>query len=170
MGKNKKESLIFVLMIAATMVFIMSCYNILIMDGPSWGVLTHAVMGFIPAYLFALIGDLFIVGKIVKKIIPNFVKPTDSMKKRGLFMCFFTGTGMVIWMSFFGAVVNVGFGPDLLLAYGMGILKNYIFAIPLNLLIVSPLIRMLFFKMFPPVHTTEEKNTTIITTEESFQM
>lgn len=169
MGKNKKEHLIFVLMIAATMVFIMSCYNILIMDGPSFGVLTHALMGFIPAYLFALIGDLFIVGKIVGKIIPNFVKPDDSMKKRGLFMCFFTGTGMVIWMSFFGAVVNVGFGPNLLKAYGMGIIKNFIFAIPLNLLIVSPIIRLIFFKMFPPVQAEEESINTV-TTEESFQM
>lgn len=169
MGKNKKEHLIFVLMIAATMVFIMSCYNILIMDGPSWSVLTHAFMGFVPAYVFALIGDLFIVGKIVSKIIPNFVKPDDSMKKRGLFMCFFTGTGMVIWMSFFGAFINVGFGPDLLKAYGMGIIKNFIFAIPLNLLIVSPIIRLLFFKMFPPVQIEEESINTV-TTEESFQI
>lgn len=58
---------------------------------------------------------------------------------------------MVLWISFFDAVTNVGFGPNLLPAYGMGIIKNFVFAIPLNLLIVSPLIRTLFFKMFPPV-------------------
>lgn len=52
-------------MIAGTMVFIMSCYNILMMEGPSWSVFTHALMRFIPAYIFALIGDLFIVEKIV---------------------------------------------------------------------------------------------------------
>lgn len=65
MGNNKKRTFSFFKMIAGTMVFIMSCYNILMMEGPSWSVFTHALMRFIPAYIFALIGDLFIVEKIV---------------------------------------------------------------------------------------------------------
>ena len=148
MGKNKKEHFIFILMICTTMVFIMSCYNIAIMEGFSANVFKHAVMGFIPAFIFALIGDIFIVGKIVKAITSKLLTPEDSMKKRG------------IYMSFFGAVTNVGFGPNLLPAYGMGIIKNFIFAIPLNLLIVSPLMRTIFFKMFPPVATKDLKEKT----------
>lgn len=154
MGKNKKEHLIFVLMICTTMVFIMSCYNITLIEGFSVNVFKHAIMGFIPAFIFALIGDLFIVGKIVKIIASKIIKPGDSMKKVGICMSFFTGCGMVLWMSFFGAVTNVGFGPNLLPAYSMGIVKNFIFSIPLNLLIVSPLIRGLFFKIFPPTIDT----------------
>ena len=45
MGKNKKEHFIFILMICTTMVFIMSCYNIAIMEGFSANVFKHAVMG-----------------------------------------------------------------------------------------------------------------------------
>ncbi len=55
MGKNKKEHFIFILMICTIMVFIMSCYNIAIMEGFSANVFKHAVMGFIPAFIFALI-------------------------------------------------------------------------------------------------------------------
>ncbi|EPZ58514.1 putative membrane protein [[Clostridium] sordellii ATCC 9714] len=67
MGKNKVEHFIFILMICTSMVFIMSCYNIALMEGLSFNVLKHAVLGFIPAFLFALVGDIFIVGQIVKK-------------------------------------------------------------------------------------------------------
>ena len=151
MGKNKKEHFIFILMICTTMVFIMSCYNIAIMEGFSANVFKHAVMGFIPAFIFALIGDIFIVGKIVKAITSKLLKPEDSMKKRGIYMSFFTGCGMVLWMSAFGVVTNLGFGPHFFAAYGLGIVRNVIVAMPLNLLIVSPLIRAIFFKMFPPV-------------------
>jgi hypothetical protein len=119
------------------------------MEGISLNVLKHAIVGFIPAFIFALIGDIFIVGKIVKVIVSKILKPEDSMKKRGICMSFFTGCGMVLWMSFFGAVTNVGFGPALLPAYGLGIIKNFIFAIPLNLFIVSPIIRTIFFNMYP---------------------
>ena len=86
MGKNKKEHFIFILMICTTMVFIMSCYNIAIMEGFSANVFKHAVMGFIPAFIFALIGDIFIVGKIVKAITSKLLKSEDSMKKRNLYV------------------------------------------------------------------------------------
>ena len=149
MGNNKKEHFIFILMICTTMVFIMSCYNLALMEGISLDVLKHAIVGFIPAFIFALIGDIFIVGKIVKVIVSKILKPEDSMTKRGICMSFFTGCGMVLWMSFFGAVTNVGFGSALLPAYGIGIIKNFVFAIPLNLFIVSPIIRTIFFNMYP---------------------
>ena len=150
MFKNKKEHFIFILMICTTMVFIMSCYNVAIIEGFSSKIFLHALLGFPPAFLFALIGDVFIVGKIVKILAPKFIKEDDSMVKIGMVMSFLTGCGMVLWMSFFGTVTNLGFGSHFFSAYGIGIIKNFVFAIPLNLLIVSPLIRALFFKMFPP--------------------
>ena len=150
MFKNKKEHFIFILMICTTMVYIMTCYNVALIEGFSLNIFKHALLGFPPAFIFALIGDIFVVGKIVKVLAPKFIKKNDSMAKIGIIMSFLTGCGMVLWMSFFGAVTNVGFGPHLLAAYGVGIVKNFIFAIPLNLLIVSPLIRFIFFKMFPP--------------------
>ena len=85
MGKNKKEHFIFILMICTIMVFIMSCYNIAIMEGFSANVFKHAVMGFIPAFIFALIGDIFIVRKIVKAITSKFVV---SMNAQMIFLVY----------------------------------------------------------------------------------
>ena len=155
MFKNKKEHFIFILMICTTMVFIMSCYNIALIEGFSLNTFKHAILGFLPGFLFALFGDIFIVGRIVKVLAPKFLKENDSMAKVGMVMSFLTGCGMVLWMSFFGVVTNLGFGPHFLEAYAMGVVKNFVVAIPLNLLIVSPLIRAIFFKMFPPVSSDE---------------
>lgn len=157
MFKNKKQHFIFILMICTTMVFIMSCYNVAIMEGFSSTVFKHAIMGFPAAFLFALIGDIFIVGKIVKIIASKILKPDDSMAKVGICMSFFTGCGMVIWMSMFGVITNVGFTSNFISDYAMALFTNFIFAIPLNLLIVSPSIRFLFFKMFPPIETVNNE-------------
>lgn len=137
-------------MIATIMVFIMSCYNIALVEGFSLSIFKHAVLGFPVAFTYALIGDIFIVGKIVKVITSKILNPTDSMAKLGLCMSFFTGCGMVIWMSLFGVITNVGLNYNFISHYGLAIVINFIFAIPLNLLIVSPLVRFLFFKIFPP--------------------
>lgn len=159
MFKNKKEHFIFILMIAATMVFIMSCYNVALVEGFSSNTFKHAILGFPLAYIYALIGDIFIVGKIVKSITSRILKPEDSMKKVGICMSFFTSCGMVIWMSLFGVIVNVGFNSNFISNYCMTVATNFIFAIPLNLLIVSPLIRFIFFKMFPPIVSNDNIDT-----------
>lgn len=161
MFKNKKEHFIFILMIATTMVFIMSCYNIAIVEGFSLSIFKHAILGFPLAFIYALIGDIFIVSKFVKIITSKILKPNDSMKKVGLCMSFFTSCGMVIWMSLFGVITNVGLDSNFISAYGVAIVTNFIFAIPLNLLIVSPLIRFLFFMMFPPISNTNEQSNAI---------
>lgn len=151
MFKNKKEHFIFVLMIAATMVFIMTCYNVALVEGFSSNTFKHVILGFPLAYIYALIGDIFIVGKIVKSITSKILKPEDSMKKVGLLMSAFTTCGMVLWMSLFGVIVNIGFDSNFISNYCMTIATNFVFALPLNLLIVSPSIRSIFFKMFPPI-------------------
>ncbi|WP_195238000.1 DUF2798 domain-containing protein [Romboutsia sp. 1001285H_161024_C4] len=161
MFKNKKEHFIFILMIAATMVFIMSCYNIAIIEGFSLNIFKYAALGFPLAFIYALIGDIFIVGRIVKVITSKILKPNDTMKKVGLCMSFFTSCGMVIWMSLFGVIANVGLDSNFISAYGVAIVTNFIFAIPLNLLIVSPLMRFLFFKMFPPISGINEQTNAI---------
>ncbi|MBE6050464.1 MAG: DUF2798 domain-containing protein [Clostridium sp.] len=149
MGKNKKEHFIFVLIIASLMVYIMSCYNMIIMDGFSVGIFKDAIIHFLPAIAFALIGDLFIIGNIVKRLVPKIVKDENNFKKKVICISVLTCCGMVLWMTIFGTFMNIGFGPDFLPAYGIGIVKNFIFALPLNLLIVGPIARALFFKLFP---------------------
>ena len=81
MFKNKKEHFIFILMICTTMVYIMSCYNVALIEGFSANIFLHAILGFPAAFVFALIGDIFVVGKIVGRIAPKFIKEGDSMAK-----------------------------------------------------------------------------------------
>ena len=83
MFKNKKEHFIFILMICTTMVYIMSCYNVALIEGFSANIFLHAILGFPAAFVFALIGDIFVVGKIVGRIAPKFIKEGDSMAKVG---------------------------------------------------------------------------------------
>ena len=104
-------------------------------EGFSLNIFKHAALGFPLAFIYALVGDIFIVGKIVKIITSKILKPNDDMKKVGVYMSFFTSCGMVIWMSLFGVITNI----------------------PLNLLIVSPLIRFIFFKIFPPISSINEQ-------------
>ena len=79
------------------------------------------------------------------------------MKKVGVYMSFFTSCGMVIWMSLFGVITNIGLNSNFISAYSNALITNFIFAIPLNLLIVSPLIRFIFFKIFPPISSINEQ-------------
>ena len=56
--------------------------------------------------------------------------------------------GMVLLMSMYGAIVAVGFNSTALKIYPLCIARNFIVALPLNLLIVSPLVRMSFNRLF----------------------
>ncbi|GGG10864.1 hypothetical protein GCM10010912_64110 [Paenibacillus albidus] len=58
-------------------------------------------------------------------------------------------TGMVLFMSFYGAVMQVGLTRALPAAYLSAMELNVICALPLQLLIVGPLTRFLFLKMYP---------------------
>lgn len=55
--------------------------------------------------------------------------------------------GMVLFMSMYGAIVAVGFNSTTLKIYPLCVARNFIMALPLNLLIVSPLVRFLFTKI-----------------------
>lgn len=57
-------------------------------------------------------------------------------------------SGMVLLMSLFGAVMNVGINSSLPSAYVKGIGFNFIAALPLQLLIVGPIVRLIFTKMY----------------------
>ena len=126
-------------------------------EGFSLNIFKHEALGFPLAFIYALVGDIVIVGKIVKIITSKILKPNDDMKKVGVYMSFFTSCGMVIWMSLFGVITNIGLNSNFISAYSNALITNFIFAIPLNLLIVSPLIRFIFFKIFPPISSINEQ-------------
>lgn len=63
-------------------------------------------------------------------------------------MSFFMVTGMVLLMSLYGAMINVGFNSELPSAYVKGVGFNFIAALPLQLLFVGPIVRLIFTKIY----------------------
>ena len=52
-------------------------------------------------------------------------------------------------VDMFGTGFILGESEDALKLYPLCVLRNFIMALPLNLLIVSPIVRFIFNKMFP---------------------
>lgn len=150
MGKNKKESFVFTLIMCMFMVMGMCVYNVLLNEGASNTFFRDLLMGYVPAFLVALLLDVFFVGKFAKGIAHRFIKPNDPMIKKVMLISFCMVTTMVLLMSFYGTVMNVGFTSELIFVYFRSILFNFICALPLQFIIVGPLTRYIFMKIYPP--------------------
>jgi len=146
---NKRESFIFTVMMCTFMVFIMSVYNMIRIHGFNRDVIAMAWLGFPLAFTVAMISDWFIVGPIAKKVAFKIVSPTSPKWQIVVAISASMVTGMVLIMSLFGALVGVGFTSSLWLAWLYNIPANFIVALPLQLLIAGPLVRLFFRKCFP---------------------
>lgn len=80
MPKNRRESLIYTVLMCFTMVLWMSVYNVALQHGElSMAVLRNAWLGFPIAYVFAMICDWFLVSGLAKEFAFRFlVKPGIS--------------------------------------------------------------------------------------------
>jgi hypothetical protein len=147
---TKKEDFYFGLMMCSGMVVFMTFYNLfthgMIGTISMKEILTQLILIFIIASLL----ELFIVGPVAKKIALSL--PYDKSKKVFviLSLAFFMVSGMVLFMSFYGLGTayfsDSLIGESLLESYFSLVFKNFIFAFPLQLIIVGPLVRYLFVK------------------------
>ena len=155
MTQNKRESLIFTIIMCFTMVLWMSMYNVTLhMGGFSMTVLKEGWLGFPFAYIYAMCFDWFVVSHLAKSVAFRFfVKPDSAPLKKAIAVSCCMVVPMVIIMSFYGAmeaIVSGGAGwNQLLLIWITNIPRNFIMALPLQLLIAGPFIRGLFRKLFP---------------------
>lgn len=154
MPKNKRESLIFTVMMCLTMVLWMSIYNVsLQMHSLSLNSVAAAWMGFPVAYIFAMCCDWFFVSMLTKAFAFRFlVNEKSSPLKIVIALSSCMVIGMVILMSFYGAVegcFHTGNWQNIGMMWLVNIPKNFIMALPFQLLIAGPLIRYLFRKGFP---------------------
>ena len=155
MPQNKRESLIFTIIMCFTMVLWMSMYNVTLhMGGFSMTVLKEGWLGFPFAYIYAMCFDWFVVSHLAKSVAFRFfVKPDSAPLKKAIAVSCCMVVPMVIIMSFYGAmeaIVRGGAGwNQLLLIWITNIPRNFIMALPLQLLIAGPFIRGLFRKLFP---------------------
>jgi hypothetical protein len=161
MPTTKKENMYFGLMMCTGMVIVMTLYNLVINDLigiiPLKGIFMQFVLGLAVAFLL----ELFIVGPVAHKV--AFLLPYD--KSNGLYVILAISccmvVGMVCLMSLFGlgtAYLLDGLsGGSLWENYASIAFKNFIFALPLQLIVMGPFIRFLFARFVKsPVMTESE--------------
>lgn len=150
MGQTKLQKLTFTTMMCFGMVLGMTIYNMLLNEGFHSEFFNHLLKDFWLGFMVALLLDIFVVGKLAKPIAFKIVKPTSETKQIKIILaisCCMV-VGMVLCMSMYGAILAVGFNTAALKLYPLCIIRNFIMALPLNLLIVSPLVRFSFGKIF----------------------
>lgn len=150
MGQTKLQKFIFTLMMCFGMVLGMTIYNMLLNEGFHSQFFNNLLKDFWLGFIVALLLDVFIVGKIAKPIALKIVKPNNETKpiKIILTISLCMVIGMVLFMSMYGAITAVGFNSEALKIYPLCIIRNFIMALPLNMLIVSPVVRLSFNKVF----------------------
>lgn len=154
MPQNKRESLIFTIMMCFFMVLVMSVYNTSVyMGSVSRESVKAAWLGFPIAYVAAMCCDWFLVSPLAKGLAFGFLlKREDSGLKKALVISCCMVVPMVILMSLYGAVevsLHTGNWNQILLIWARNIGLNVIMALPLQLLIAGPIVRRVFRRAFP---------------------
>ncbi|MBM6869372.1 DUF2798 domain-containing protein [Pseudoflavonifractor phocaeensis] len=154
MPTNQRESLIYTVMMCFCMVLWMSIYNVSIqMGGLSLVSVEEGWLGFPIAYVFAMCCDWFVVSKLAKGVAFRFlVKPESPALHKILAISSCMVVGMVVIMSLYGAAegcFHTGAWDGLLMQWLVNIPRNFIMALPFQLIVAGPLVRFLFRKAFP---------------------
>lgn len=154
MPQNKRESLIYTVIMCFFMVLWMSIYNVALQYRAfNLEVVVTGWIGFPIAYVFAMCCDWFVVSKFAKGVAFRYlVKPQDSPLKKVI--CISSGmvVGMVIIMSLYGAcegAIHTGDWGSVPVNWMINIPRNFIMALPLQLLIAGPVVRRVFRAAFP---------------------
>jgi len=154
MPQNKRESLIFTVMMCFFMVLWMSIYNVSMhMGGLSLESIKKGWIGFPIAFVFAMCCDWFFVSGIAKGFAFRFlIKPDSSNLRKAISVSCCMVLPMVIIMSMYGALEvcsRSGAWSQILIIWLTNIPKNLIMALPLQLLLAGPIVRAIFRKAFP---------------------
>ena len=138
MPTNKKEGIIFTVIMCSLMVIGMSTYNLFLHGNLN---LSELLIGFIPGFIVAFILDVFIVGVVAKKI--AFKLPINQNSKIQLIIAISTLMiiGMVTFMSMFGLIMNGEMSNITISKYLNAWITNFIVALPLQLVLVGPFSR-----------------------------
>lgn len=151
MGKNKKENFIFTLICCALMVLGMDLYNSILSNGFNSNLFIGILIPYVPIFCIALILDWFLVGKLAKSIVAKIVNENDHLIKKVLLISFFMVCGMCFCMSLIVSILHMTTPSHFPVQFIKTLGMNFICALPLQLLIVGPIARGIFFKMYPPI-------------------
>ena len=154
MPQNKRESFIYTVIMCFTMVLWMSIYNVTLHTGTfnAQGI-KDAWLGFPIAYVFAACMDWFVVSGLAKGFAFKYlVKPDSSTLRKVISVSCSMVVPMVIIMSLYGAVeasIRMGDFSNVLFIWLTNIPKNFVMALPFQLIIAGPLVRKVFRTIFP---------------------
>lgn len=154
MPQNKRESLIYTVMMCFVMVLWMSIYNVSLQHG-GFGLDAVAAgwLGFPIAYLFAMCCDWFVASKVAKYVASRWlVKPQDGVLKKVLCISGGMVVQMVLIMSLYGAcegAFHTGNWAAVPMNWLINIPRNFIMALPLQFILAGPVVRKLFRTAFP---------------------
>lgn len=149
MPKTRFQSVVFTLITAWMMVYVMTLYNIVL---ASHSFMNHTFLiafkemwiEFIIIFLCAY----FISSHVAKYFAFRVVLPGDRPIAIIFFIQIFTVVSQVALASILGVGKGYGFTADFIPDYLVTYCKNFIMALPLQLFIVGPLARLVFRTIF----------------------
>ncbi len=154
MGKNKYENFVFSVMICFLMVLGMTLYNALLHAAGDVDLIsTLASVKFVAIFLVAFTIDWFVVAPLVKTIVAKLTNEATPFIKKVLLISGLMVLFMCASMSFIATLIQ-GYEGSLLAAYAKVFALNIVVALPLQFVVVGPIARATFFKLFPPAEIT----------------
>lgn len=147
---TKKESLQFGLIMCFGMVLFMTLYNLYLNGGIGKITFIEVISDFFIGFVVAFILDIFIVGPNAKKIALKLTENTTKKIYTVLAISTCMVLGMALFMSVYGLAatyIHNGFTSNSVVADYFSVFgKNLIMALPLQIIIMGPLVRYIFIK------------------------
>ena len=149
MPKTKFQSVVFTMITAWLMVYIMTLYNT-VLASKSFTNITFwlALKSMWAEYVIIFLCAFFISGRIAKKLAFRVVKPCDRPIAVIFAIQVFTVVLQVALASIIGVHHGYGFTAQFIPNYITVYCKNFIMALPIQLFIAGPASRALFRLMF----------------------
>lgn len=149
MPKTKPESVVFTMITAWLMVYIMTLYNHVLATGSftNMAFLT-ALKGMWIEYVLIALCAFFISSPIAMRLAFRVVRPTDRQIFVILTIQVFTVVMQVALASVLAVCLNGGLNAQFIPNYLTAYCRNFVMALPVQILLVGPIARWLFRTMF----------------------
>ena len=149
MPKTTRESIFFTAITAWMMVYGMTLYNLVLATGRFTNAsFVFALREMWLEYLLITLCAYFISGPLAKKLAFRVVQPGDRPVFIILSIQVFTVVCQVALASILGVWHGAGFTVQFLPNYLIAYCRNFMLALPLQLLLVGPLARFIFRLLF----------------------
>jgi hypothetical protein len=131
------------------MVFGMTLYNMFILENGTQDVsMLQSTLQFMAVFCVALVIDWFVIAPLVKFLVSKMTSDQTPFIKKVIFISGLMVLFMCTVMSLLATLLH-GYQASFWPAYANTFYLNLVFALPLQFLIVGPLVRTLFIKVFP---------------------